>query len=290
MLKISTEIDSAAAHIGEAKAVEYVAKAGFDAWDFSMGCLWRKDPITNQWRVPDHPLAGNEYLKFARQLKNIGLDNGIHCNQSHAPFPSANPTAHSFLKRAIECTAEAGGDICIVHPGNKQTAEQNAELYFELLPFAKECGVKLAAENMFNRIPETRQIIPAACSSPEDFVKHLELVNDPFLVACLDIGHAEIVGCETSAPEMIRALGSRLQALHIHDNNKLDDCHQLPFTMDIDFEAAICALKEIGYQGYLTLEANCYLKNYTVHTVFEGLQNMAATAKRLAQMYEDTCQ
>ena len=290
MLKISTEIDSIAMHVGEEKAVEYVAKAGFDAWDFSMGCLWRKDPVTNEWRVPDHPLAGNDYLKFARQLKKIGLDNGIVCNQSHAPFPTSNPTAHSFLKRAIECTAEAGGEICIVHPDNKQVAEKNAELYFELLPFAKACGVKLAAENMFNREPETRRIIPAACSSPEDFVKHLELVNDPFLVACLDIGHAEIVGCETSAPEMIRALGRHLQALHIHDNNKLDDCHQLPFTMDIDFSAAIRALKEIGYQGYLTLEAGRYLKAFAPEDVFAGVQNMAAAAGKLAQMYENACQ
>ncbi|UKI38756.1 MAG: hypothetical protein L6V93_04820 [Clostridiales bacterium] len=36
MLKISTEIASAAKIIGEEKAVEYFAKAGFDAWDFSM--------------------------------------------------------------------------------------------------------------------------------------------------------------------------------------------------------------------------------------------------------------
>lgn len=290
MLKISTEIHSIAQHVGEHKAVEYVAKAGFDAWDLSMFCLWRKNPETGLMHVPDHPLAGPNYLSFVRELKKIGLDNGIHCNQSHAPFPSVEPTVRTYLKRAIECTAEAGGQICIIHPGNKQTAEENAELYFELLPFAKACGVKLAAENMFNREPETRRIIPAACSSPADFLKHLELVNDPFLVACLDIGHAEIVGCETSAPEMIRTLGRHLQALHIHDNNKLDDSHQLPFTMQIDFSAVICALKQVGYHGYLTLEANSYLKKHTPETVFGGLKVMADTAKRLAQMYEMACQ
>ena len=36
LMKISTEIASAAALVGEEKAVEYTAKAGFDAWDFSM--------------------------------------------------------------------------------------------------------------------------------------------------------------------------------------------------------------------------------------------------------------
>lgn len=35
-MKISTEIGSAARHVGEERAVEYIAKAGFDAWDFSM--------------------------------------------------------------------------------------------------------------------------------------------------------------------------------------------------------------------------------------------------------------
>ena len=35
-MKISTEIGSLSNLIGEEKAVEYVAKAGFDAWDFSM--------------------------------------------------------------------------------------------------------------------------------------------------------------------------------------------------------------------------------------------------------------
>ena len=290
MLKISTEIGSIASHVGEQKAVEYVAKAGFDAWDLSMFCMVQPGPITGQKRIADHPLTGPGYLQLVRELKKIGLDNGIVCNQSHAPFPSFDPAANSLLKRAIECTAEAGGEICIVHPGNKQTAEENAELYFELLPFAKEHGVKIAAENMFNREPGTRRIIPAACSSPDDFLKHLLLVNDPWLVACLDIGHAEIVGCETSAPEMIRALGGHLQALHIHDNNRYDDCHMLPFTMDIDFEAVIRALKEIGYSGYLTLEANSGLKSYTPQTVFTGVCEMATTARRLANMYENACQ
>ena len=102
-MKISTEIGSAAQLVGEEKAVEYVAKAGFDAWDFSMfdmcGYDWRKKVL-----VPsDHPLASVDYLKFARKLKQIGLDNGIVCNQSHAPFPSI-PPMRPFLKRAIECT------------------------------------------------------------------------------------------------------------------------------------------------------------------------------------------
>ena len=40
---ISTEIASAARIIGEEKAVELYAKAGFDAWDFSMFEMGRYD-------------------------------------------------------------------------------------------------------------------------------------------------------------------------------------------------------------------------------------------------------
>lgn len=288
MLKISTEIYSIAKHVGEQKAVEYVAKAGFDAWDFSMFATWLRDPVTGQRYMADQPLTGPNYLAFARELKQIGLDNGIVCNQSHAPFPTVEPAAWDMIKRSIESTAEAGGSICVIHPGNHLTAEENARIYQQLLPFAKEHGVKIAAENMFNREPGTRRIIPAACSSPEDFLKHLKLVDDPELVACLDIGHAQIVGCETSAPEMIRALGHHLQALHIHDNDLYDDCHQLPFTMQIDFAAVIRALKYIGYDGYLTLEANSYLKNHTPQNVFEGVREMAAVARKLAEMFENS--
>lgn len=42
-MKISTEINSAAKIIGEKKAVELIAKAGFDAWDFSMFSMCKYD-------------------------------------------------------------------------------------------------------------------------------------------------------------------------------------------------------------------------------------------------------
>ena len=103
-MKISTEIYSSARHIGEEKAVEYLAKAGFDAWDFSMFEMCRWDWSKGEPIEKDHPLAKPDYLKFARRLKQIGLDNGIVCNQSHAPFPTHHPVLQKYALRAIECT------------------------------------------------------------------------------------------------------------------------------------------------------------------------------------------
>lgn len=288
-MKTSTEINSAAKIIGEEKAVEYIAKAGFDAWDFSMFKMCRYDYKTKKILDSDHPLAGKDYLKFARRLRQIGLDNGIECNQSHAPFPTYSPEVRSYYKRAIECTAEAGGKICIIHPDNYKNAEQNAEIYFELLPFAKSCGVKIATENMWNWNDELNQAAPAACSHHDDFVKHIDTVNDEYFTACLDIGHAEMRGLNTSAVQMIKALGHRLGALHVHDNNLHDDSHQIPFTMNIDFDAVVKALKEVDYKGDMTLESDAYLHYFCKDDhdkVFEGIKNLADTAKKLVEMFK----
>lgn len=282
-MKISTEIDSTAMHIGEERAVELVAKTGFDAWDFSMFEMCKNK---NGVLVPTkHPTAQSNYLAFARRLKQIGLDNGIICNQGHAPFPSS-PKSKDWLKRAIECLAEAGGEICIIHPMNNGTPQENAEMYFELLPFAKEHNVKIATENMFNWSNLLNHAKFAACATPKSFNDHLDAVNDDHFVACLDIGHAEMKGSKTNAPEMIRALGKRLKALHIHDNDKLHDSHQIPFSMNVDFVAVVDALKEIGYDGYFTLEASSYLESFKKEDVSKGVQNLKAAAQKLADMFE----
>ena len=224
-------------------------------------------------------------MAFARRLKKIGNDYGIVCNQSHAPFPSSCPEIRSYFKRAIECTAEAGGNICIIHPDNDKSAAENAEMYIELLPFAKECGVKIATENMWNWDTEKDQSSFVACATAESFIEHLDAVKDDYLVACLDIGHAEMRGSGSGAATMIYALKDRLQALHIHDNDKWHDSHQIPFSMSIDFNSAVKALKDINYQGYLTLEGDSYLKKYSVDNIFERIKNLTAADKRLSDMF-----
>lgn len=287
-MKTSTEIASIARIVGEERAIELVAKAGFDAWDFSMFAMcqwdWEKDRPTDT----PHPLKGNEYLKFAGRLKRIGLDNGIVCNQSHAPFPVVKKEVRDCLKRAIECTAEAGGKICIIHPDNDKSPEENAEMYFELLPFAKEHGVKIAAENMWNWDRQTELPCFAACATPESFNAHLDAVHDEDFVACLDIGHAEMRSLNTSAVEMIHKLGRRLQALHIHDNDGKFDLHQIPFSMTIDFEKIARALKEIDYQGFFTLEADAFLNSYREDNVSEGVEKLAESVKKFDRIFTET--
>ncbi len=285
-MKTSTEIGSSAAILGEERAVEALAKAGFDHWDFSMFKMCRHKIYDGIVEETGHPLGGSEYLAFARQLKKVADDNGITCNQSHAPFP-CTVRILDYLKRAIECTAEVGGQYCIIHPWNYYTPEQNAEMFFELLPFAKSHNVKIATENMWCWDKEKDEACFAACSNPESFLAHLNAVNDEDFVACLDIGHAEMRGLGTSAVEMIDALGDKLHCLHIHDVDKWHDSHMAPFTLNVDFDAVVRALKRNGYSGVFTLEADSWLKNYAPENVYEGIDVLAKSAKRLAVMYEN---
>lgn len=73
-MKTSTEIQSIAQHVGEHKAVEYCAKAGFDGWDFSMfnmcQYLWPQDVCVDS----GHPLRTDNYLKFVRELVAKGCN------------------------------------------------------------------------------------------------------------------------------------------------------------------------------------------------------------------------
>ena len=283
-MKTSTEIYSTARVVGMEKAVELVGKAGFDAWDFSLFDMSRWDWGKKVAIINPNKLNGSEYLKFARELKSIGEAYGMVCNQSHAPFPSEPEMPMDYLKRSIEITAEAGGQICIIHPRNTVPLEKNIELYNELLPFAKQYRVKIATENMWCWDNEKDESSFAACATSKSFIDHVDGVDDPYLVACLDIGHAEMRGSGEGAANMIRALGGRLQALHIHDNDRWHDSHQIPFSMQIDFEAVAKALKEIGYSGYLTLEADCFMKAYTPENALEGVKKLLESVKRIADM------
>ena len=114
--------------VGDEKAVELIAKAGFDACEISMFDAADNDGEMHRLMINSHPLSGGNYLAYARRLKQIGLDNGIVCNQSHAPFPSWGLESVPVLKRSIECTAEAGGEISIIHPKNNITPEEKAKL------------------------------------------------------------------------------------------------------------------------------------------------------------------
>ena len=278
---ISTEIHSYR-KLGDNRAIiRMLAEQGFSAYDYSMF----------RGGLADELLLADDYLEKARAFRAYADSVGIPCNQTHAPFATFRKGQDDYnqeslprIARAIRVSGILGARVCVVHPCNYFTAEENAELYAGFESVARESGVKIGVENMWNCIDygkPTFKALPAACPHHEDFKRHLDLLPDDVFVACLDIGHAEMRDLGTSAVEMIDTLGDRLQAIHLHDVDLKFDNHVLPFTYKvggIDYEPIIEALRKNGYKGDITLEADRFASLVPVELLGAAATYAAAVA------------
>ena len=279
--------------------VKLLKDAGFDAFDMTI----RTSTVFLQWLMDireDMNVLTKEQVRAleekgdsrlmdiptAIKLREYADSIGIKCNQTHAPFPTARLNKEGFNEYAFEeiCTAIKisgilGAKICIVHPCNDYSPEENAKIYNALKQTAIESGVKIALENMWNWDTQNNHAAPAACSDEQNFMQHLELLDPNVFCACVDLGHAEMLGLNTSAVKMIKTLGKRVECLHIHDNNKVDDNHTLPYVMNIEFEPIWAALKEIGYEGDITFEVDTFQKNFPNELMPAVAEFMCQTAK-----------
>ncbi|MCQ2399238.1 MAG: TIM barrel protein [Clostridia bacterium] len=64
-------------------------------------------------------------------------------------------------------------------------------------------------------------------------------------------------------------IGSRIKATHVHNNFKKYDEHFSPSMGTVNWREVTGALRDIGYDGYLTLESNYYenelMEEYVKH-------------------------
>lgn len=282
-MEISTEIGSFRKYLNNEEILRLLKDSGFTAYDFSMFRSGSGDRL----------IDGGDYKRRAQALKTYADGIGIVCNQAHAPFPTAvkgndayNKEIFPEIVRAIEVAGILGAKVCVVHPCNDYTAEENAALYRRFESYARRAGVRIGVENMWNWDQTAGHATKAACSRHDDFLAHLSLLDENVFVACLDIGHAEMQGLETTAVQMIETLGTRLQALHIHDNDRLHDSHALPYTCAIDFSAILSALRKIGYKGDVTLEADSFLPKFPPELYAGAVKFMAEVARNIKDRLE----
>ena len=260
--EVSTEIGSIANYVGYEEAIKLVASAGFKYFDFTMMSLITRVTKTEIKKDKSNPLNKISYKKYLHKLKDIMDEKNIKCNQAHAPFPTYAKNIKKYILKSIKCAAFLGAKYIIIHPCNNYDYKNNGEILKKYLKFAKKYNIKICTENMWNWDDKLNHAVKAACSTVEDFKSTIDYVNDNDLKACLDIGHAEMMYDGTSAVKMIKELGhDRLKTLHIHDNDKLHDSHEILFSMNIDFKGIAEALKSINYDGFLTLECGSYIDN-----------------------------
>ena len=257
-MKVVAQTHLASVKLGsDFEAVKAFKEAGFDGYDLSVhhrgSILYSSDPLGQ-----------------AKKLRELSEEIGIPCLQSHAPFTCIRDAAHAdeYRKTEIEPAVRVAGilgcPVIVVHPGNDLSVETNYEhIYKPLLEIARPLGVKIATENMWN-YDDKMQITSknVACATVENFCRQVDIARDEYMTACLDIGHAEITDAP-GAVAMIRGLNKRIGALHVHDVDKINDLHVLPFSSNaaVAWDPIIDALREIGYKGAFTFEAdNSFLR------------------------------
>ena len=284
-MKLVNLTDTLAERFGDKEAVRITCEAGFDGIDFSMfRMLHEADDILNS--------AG--YKAHLAELIKIADSYGVTFEQAHAPFPSAkdgnaeyNEKMLEMLKRALEIAGTLDAKICVVHPVQfkENQFEQNMELYHKLEPYASDYGVKIAVENMWGRDNVANRIVSNVCSVADDFNRYVDALNPEHFTACLDLGHCGLVG--DNAGNMIRQMGSRLGALHIHDNNNFEDSHSLPYLGKMDWDDILRALGEIDYQGHFTYEVIDFLRAFPDDVVLASEKFMHDLGRSMMRKIEE---
>lgn len=256
-MDLSINITGIEKKLGLENAAKTAKAAGFDACDTFINI----DEVGSRF-------LGENYLEVAEQMKQTLDAAGIGCNQTHAPFryPAKQWDAPEHLNefiKALKISSVLGAQVCVIHPlhhmeykgHEEEIFHLNIDYYRRLITYAKEYGVKIGIENMWQRHRIRRNISFDTCSTIEEFVRYIDTLDSEYAVACLDIGHVMLPDSPHSPADFIRALGhDRLQALHVHDNDYTNDQHLLPYQGKLDWASITKALGEIDYSGDFTYE------------------------------------
>lgn len=154
----------------------------------------------------------------------------------------------SAVKFAIRAANWLGCDAVLVVPG-KVTKEipydtayrRTLEWLTELEPFARDFGVAIAIENVWNDF----------LLSPLETRDLLDKISSRYIGAYFDVGNV----VKNGYPEQwIKILGERIKRVHIKDFSRGNNAFVSLLTGDVDYPAVVSALSEVGYDGYLIAE------------------------------------
>ncbi len=209
--------------------------------------------------------SGAEFERRLLAVKSALDSEGITVSQTHGPWrwPPRDFTQEDReerlekMIRSIHGTKLLGCDNFVIHPimpfGVTEDPEpeklwdMNYVFMDRLCTAAEKEDVVVCLENM----PFTR----LSLSRPCEILKFVKNMNRDHFKICLDTGHCSVFS--ESPAEAVRLIGKDLlRTLHIHDNNGQSDLHWIPYTGVIDWNDFSKALKEIGFDGCVSLETN----------------------------------
>ena len=136
----------------------------------------------------------------------------------------------------------------------------------KITEYAKNLGVKVAVEN----------------TKIQGYLEYvLENIKDDNVGICFDTGHYHVHFDDKFNFEFFK---NRIFAVHLHDNDKSDDLHLLPFDGTIDWNYVIEKLKECNYNGPVTMEL-CYRYDYLNIPLEEFYKKGYKIGEKLQKMF-----
>jgi len=152
------------------------------------------------------------------------------------------------MKHALRCAREMEADTVLLVPTRvtgdfryEEAYKYSQEYVSRLIPTAKETGVVIGIENVWNKF----------LLSPLEFARYLDQLNSPTVRAYFDIGNVIIYGW---AEDWIRTLGKRIVKLDLKDFQRKGYQWKNIGDGDVNWKAVRRELAEIDFRGWATAE------------------------------------
>jgi sugar phosphate isomerase/epimerase len=149
------------------------------------------------------------------------------------------------LKRWLDLYLAIGIRAAVLHPGGGEHADPAARLDAQLRTLTE----------LTDHLQGTRLVICLENCSSGEALKPILAQTDPTHVGvCLDTGHLNLT--DERQADFIRSCGKRLQALHLAENDKSGDQHNLPYARGgcVPWGDIAIALADVEYPGLLNFE------------------------------------
>lgn len=273
---------------------------GFTCCDFSLNGYLKNTDIYRANKNNFFDRSVEELELFFTAHKTAAKKNGIRINQMHMPYPVYIPNGKDKLNDYMwNEVAPKSMEICrflecpniVIHGfklsrfwGTEEAEwEKTQEFLDTILPMAKEYGITVCMENLYESVGG--HIVEGPGCDVRKNVERIDRINAEYgaevLGFCFDTGHANLIGIDFE--KFITTLGSRLKVLHIHDNDGVGDLHQIPYTFtktrenksSTDWEGFVRGLREIHFDGVLSFETAPVLKAFPEELKAEVLHFIA---------------
>lgn len=259
MKKIAVVIHNNNENVTVSETIDAIKKAGF------------KDVFV-QWYNKEWEYSQEEQLKYARKqglniiFAHLGYKN---INDLWKECDEGNKLVENY-KKDIKICKQNNIPMVVMHLTSKKVApnynEIGLERIREIVNYAKELDIKVAFEN--TKIKGYLEYV----------IQNLD--NDNVGI-CYDAGHCHVHFNDEFPYEMFK---NKIFAVHLHDNDKSDDLHLLPFDGTIDWEKLIKKLRDCNYEGPITLEP-CYRYDYLNLTLDEFYKKAYEVGKKISNMF-----